>query len=101
MGNFPKFLLSSMSGADYWGRMDLEMPGPVRRRGKYLLSALKEGHLEVSHVDACVRRVLKLLHRTGKYKKHAWKEAPEMAIDLPQHRAILRKAASEGKKTLL
>jgi beta-glucosidase len=76
--------------------MDLEMPGPVRRRGKHILEALKLGHLTEEHITTCARRVLQLLHRTGKYKIPNWQESREKAVDLPEHRAILRKAGAEG-----
>lgn len=72
------------------------MPGPVRRRGKYLLNAHKEGHISEASIDKCARRVLELAHRTGKYKKAHWKESREQAWDRPQHREILRRAGPEG-----
>jgi len=72
------------------------MPGPVRRRGKHILDALKLGHLTEEHITICASRVLQLLHRTGKYKNPDWQESREKAVDLPGHRAILKKAAAEG-----
>ena len=72
------------------------MPGPVRRRGIHLLDALKLGHITEEHITLCASRVLQLLHRTGKYKDPDWKESRERAVDLPAHRAILRKAGAEG-----
>ncbi|PWY93219.1 hypothetical protein BO94DRAFT_512249 [Aspergillus sclerotioniger CBS 115572] len=46
--------------------MDLEMPGPSKRRGHALLEAVKAGHVsEKEYVDPSVRRVLQLLNRAG------------------------------------
>jgi beta-glucosidase len=80
-------------------RMDLEMPGPVRRRGKHLHAALKEGHIKESSIDRCASRVLQLLHKTGKYKLPDWQESIEQAWDLSEHRKILRNAGVDGNFT--
>ncbi|KAH8890264.1 hypothetical protein GQ53DRAFT_868132 [Thozetella sp. PMI_491] len=76
--------------------MDLEMPGPTRRRGKHLLAAHEKGLIETSAIDACVLRFLELLYKTGKSEIPDWKENPEQAHDDPEHRKTLRKAAAEG-----
>jgi beta-glucosidase len=41
--------------------LDLEMPGPPRKRGKNLVDAVKKGFLEEDGMDANVRRVLQLV----------------------------------------
>lgn len=41
--------------------MDLEMPGPARKRGKNLSDAVKKGFMEEKTLDACVRRILQLV----------------------------------------
>ncbi|KAF6838663.1 hypothetical protein CMUS01_04514 [Colletotrichum musicola] len=76
--------------------LDLEMPGPVRRRGKHLLEAHRRGLVDTSFIDASASRVLELLHKTGKSQIPDWKEQPERAEDLPEHRKILRRAGTEG-----
>ncbi|EQB54769.1 hypothetical protein CGLO_05348 [Colletotrichum gloeosporioides Cg-14] len=76
--------------------LDLEMPGPVRRRGKHLLEAHRQGLVDSSFIDASASRVLELVHKTGKSKIPDWREGPEQAVDLPEHRAILRRAGAEG-----
>ncbi|KAH8588458.1 glycoside hydrolase superfamily [Bisporella sp. PMI_857] len=76
--------------------MDLEMPGPVRRRGKYLIEAYRNGFVDESDIERCAIRVLELLHKTGKSVEPDWKEPKEQAIDLPEHRTILRRSAAEG-----
>ncbi|KAI9150117.1 hypothetical protein HJFPF1_09872 [Paramyrothecium foliicola] len=76
--------------------MDLEMPGPVRRRGKHLIDAYKKGLIEDAFIDNSASRVLELLYKTGKSNDPDWKEGQEKAIDLPEHRALLRRAGAEG-----
>ncbi|KAM0420805.1 hypothetical protein ACHAPT_011466 [Fusarium lateritium] len=76
--------------------MDLEMPGPVRRRGKHLVDAYQKGLVDQSYIDASASRVLELLYKTGKSDIPDWKEGPEKADDLPEHRKILRQAGAEG-----
>ncbi|KAH8593622.1 glycoside hydrolase superfamily [Bisporella sp. PMI_857] len=76
--------------------MDLEMPGPVRRRGKYLIDAYEKGLIDRSFIDASALRVLELLHKTGKSHIPDWQEGKEQASDLPKHRKILRRAGAEG-----
>ena len=41
--------------------MDLEMPGPARKRGKNLVDAVNKGYMEEKVLDKCVRRVLELV----------------------------------------
>ncbi|KAM0279982.1 hypothetical protein ACHAQH_004311 [Verticillium albo-atrum] len=76
--------------------LDLEMPGPVRRRGKHLINACNTGLLDPSFIDASASRVVELIHMVGKSTMPDWQEGPEKAVDLPEHRAILRRAGAEG-----
>ncbi|RDW61743.1 beta-glucosidase H [Aspergillus mulundensis] len=76
--------------------LDLEMPGPVKRRGKHLIEAHKQGLISEARIDECATRMLKLLHRVGKSSEPDWKEPGEKAVDLPEHRAIMRRCAAEG-----
>lgn len=73
------------------------MPGPVRRRGKHLLEAHRQGLIDTASIDASAKRVLELLYKTGKGDIPDWKEGTESASDLPEHRAIMRRAGAEGK----
>src|SRR5690606_36859087 len=41
--------------------MDLEMPGPARKRGKNLVDAVNKGYMEEKTMDINVRRVLELV----------------------------------------
>ncbi|KAL2812455.1 glycoside hydrolase superfamily [Aspergillus cavernicola] len=76
--------------------LDLEMPGPVKRRGKHLIEAHKQGLISEARIDECATRMLKLLHRVGKSTIPDWKEPEEKAVDLPEHREIMRRCAAEG-----
>jgi beta-glucosidase len=74
--------------------LDLEMPGPPRWRGEQLLQAVERGEVDVATIDASVRRLLRLIERSGAFGHPV--EEPEQAIDRPEHRAVAREAAAEG-----
>ncbi|CAG8279779.1 unnamed protein product [Penicillium salamii] len=76
--------------------LDLEMPGPIRRRGQHLIEAHNQGLIDLSYIDTSASRVLELLRKTGKSDVPDWQEGQEKADDLPEHRAILRRAGGEG-----
>lgn len=74
--------------------LDLEMPGPPVWRGEKLLQAVNNGEVPEGKLDESILRLLLLLVKTGKFE-HA-QEEPEQAINLPEHRALIREAAGEG-----
>jgi beta-glucosidase len=74
--------------------MDLEMPGPPRHYGAKLLDAVKRGELDAAAIEACARRILALLARSGALDRA--ENPPEAAVDRPEHRAIAREAAREA-----
>lgn len=74
--------------------LDLEMPGPGIWRGQELLAAVWAGEVTEATLDASIRRLLILLEKVGKFAQPD--EAPERAVDLPEHRALIRQAAGEG-----
>ncbi|MFM8354851.1 MAG: glycoside hydrolase family 3 C-terminal domain-containing protein, partial [Gammaproteobacteria bacterium] len=76
------------------GGLDLEMPGPTRSRGAALIDAVHAGRVSEETIDAAVRRLLRLLQRSGRFDRPD--SQPEQAIDQPAHRAIARQAAAEG-----
>lgn len=76
--------------------LDLEMPGPERRRGKHLLKAMEDALIKEASIDKCALNVLQLIYKTGKNQKPSWIQGQEHAVDLPQHRQILRRARAEG-----
>ncbi|KAF1959489.1 glycoside hydrolase [Byssothecium circinans] len=85
---------STVEGIKYG--MDLEMPGPPHRRTQEAVhKALESGQIQESDIDARVLSSLKLLKKVGKFSDR--KDTPEeQAIDRPEHRALIRKAGSEG-----
>jgi beta-glucosidase len=76
------------------GGLDLEMPGPTRTRGDALVKAVQEGSVSEALIDDSVRRILDVMVRAGKFEHP--EEAPEEAIDLPEHRDLARRTAEEG-----
>ncbi len=73
--------------------LDLEMPGPARFLGDRLLAAVKAGDVAESVIDDKVRHLLDVVLKSGLMENP---ETPEQAIDLPEHRAVIREAAAEG-----
>jgi beta-glucosidase len=74
--------------------LDLEMPGPPRFRGERLLAAAEAGEVDPAAIDEAVRRMLRLIVRTGAFDNPP--DAPEQSIDRPEHRALIRTVAAEG-----
>ncbi|KAK9350057.1 glycoside hydrolase superfamily [Lipomyces doorenjongii] len=75
--------------------LDLEMPGPTKRRGQFLIDAFELGHIKEKTIDECARRVLELIYKTGKVGRD-FAEEKEIAIVSPIHSQILREVASDG-----
>jgi beta-glucosidase len=76
-------------GAAHAG-LDLEMPAPPRGYGKFLAEAVKEGRVDEADLDRAVRTLLSTFERLGALDDEP--QAP-MAIDLPEHRQLARRAA--------
>jgi beta-glucosidase len=74
--------------------LDLEMPGPTRHRGAALAAAIAAGELDAEHVRRCARRVLQLMQRTGALDSSG--PGPELTVDLPEDRALVRRAGAAG-----
>lgn len=88
------FMSVKSTAASVNASLDLEMPGPPRWRGEKLLQAVKDGEVQESKLDESVRRLLLLLEKAGKFDKP--EEEAEQAVNLPEHRALIREAAGEG-----
>jgi len=75
--------------------LDLEMPGPGRMwgRGK-LADAVREGALSSETLDAMVRRLLRLLDRTGAFEDPLL--GPEESHQRADHVALAAEAAAES-----
>ena len=71
--------------------LDLEMPAPARYYGKHLVDAVKEGRVDESQVDRAVRTLLDVFDRLGALDDPA---AEPKAIDLDEHRDVVRRASA-------
>jgi beta-glucosidase len=92
---------------DWWGfvdtvgsaeaGVDLEMPGPGRAFGPALAAAVRAGQVDEKQVDAQVRRLLTVFDRVGALDPAAVGAAHvEQSVDLPEERAVARRAATEA-----
>ncbi len=77
------------------GGLDLEMPGPPRFYGAKLAAAVRGGEVDGATLDEKVRRLLRLLARTGALDEGS-EAPPEEAVDRADHRALARRAATEA-----
>jgi beta-glucosidase len=73
--------------------LDLEMPLP-QWRAEQLEQAVERGEVAEATLDESVRRLLQLLNRAGIFEHPGIEQ--EQAVDLPEQRALVREAASEG-----
>jgi beta-glucosidase len=78
--------------------LDIEMPGPARTFGSHLADAVRDGRVSEETIDAAVSRLLSVFERIGALDDDAPGE--EVSVDLPDHRAIARRAA-QGSMVLL
>jgi len=76
------------------GGLDLEMPGPPRYRGEKLVAAHQAGLVSRAAVRDAALRVLRLIERAGAFKNP--KIGEERAEDLPETRALIRRAGAEA-----
>jgi beta-glucosidase len=74
--------------------LDLEMPGPPIYRGAKLLEAVQEGVVSEATLDKSVRRLFDLITKTK--GDEADVDAPEQAINRPEHQALIRASAADG-----
>ena len=76
------------------GGLDLEMPGPARWMGENVLKMVQSGELSEEIIDDKVRRLLRTIIRVGAFENPEL--APEGSEDNPEHRSVVRQAASEA-----
>jgi beta-glucosidase len=76
------------------GGLDLEMPGPARWMGIGVLEAVRAGELGEDVVDDKVRRLLRVILRSGAFETPELE--PERSVDKPEHHAVARQAAAEA-----
>lgn len=89
------YLLNALSTPNVMPRMDLEMPGPAeKRKVDVVKKAIESGKLTTEAVDKSARAVLTLVEQAGKFENP--ETPPEQSIDLPEHRALIRKVGANG-----
>ncbi|MGV8953557.1 MAG: beta-glucosidase [Cypionkella sp.] len=74
--------------------LDLEMPGPSRDRGEKLVAAVAAGEVSRDTIRARARAILAVMEWTGAL--HDTRAHEERADDLPENRALIRRAGAEG-----
>jgi beta-glucosidase len=74
------------------GGLDLEMPGPAKYFGRLLEDAVKHWQIEESTIDDAVRRVLKLIIRTGKLDGRQ----SAGSVNTIEHQQLARDVAAEA-----
>jgi beta-glucosidase len=74
--------------------LDLEMPGPARERGEKLVRAVQARQVSAAAVQESARRMLRLMARVGAFDNPTIPD--EQALDLPEHRTLIRRAGAEG-----
>ncbi|HEY8240544.1 MAG TPA: glycoside hydrolase family 3 N-terminal domain-containing protein, partial [Kiritimatiellia bacterium] len=73
--------------------LDLEMPGPGDHFNQKLVDAVKSGAVDEAVIDDKVRRVLRLVQRTGRLDN---RPAGAGGMNTPEHRALARELAVES-----
>lgn len=73
--------------------LDLEMPGPAKYFGQALEAAVNNWQVDERWVDDAVRRILKMLLRSGVITEET---LPLGKGDTPAHRALARELANES-----
>ncbi|MEO7372268.1 MAG: glycoside hydrolase family 3 C-terminal domain-containing protein, partial [Ilumatobacteraceae bacterium] len=74
--------------------LDLEMPGPTIHRGHKLIEAVAAGQASAADVRRSARQVLSTMLRLGAFDDG--QPGPELTRDLPQERALVRRAGAQG-----
>jgi beta-glucosidase len=70
--------------------LDLEMPGPQKRRTEGVIAAVKSGKLDPAVLDAAVERILNIVFKAAATPKG------QITLDVQGHHALARKIASEA-----
>ncbi len=74
--------------------LDLEMPGPARFFGDALVSAVKDGEVGQEVIDDKVRRILRIIARSGALNEV--KTLSDESSNTPEHQRLAREVAGEA-----
>ena len=76
------------------GGLDLEMPGPSNVWGAALVNSVKQGNIDEQIINDKVKRILSVAEFSNRFDSPDLQN--EQAVDKPEHRSLLRKAAADG-----
>lgn len=76
------------------GGLDLEMPGPAKYYGKLLSDAVNTWQIDEAVIDESVRRLFRLIFRSGKFEDPA--ALPSGSLNTPDHQSLARELAEES-----
>jgi beta-glucosidase len=76
------------------GGLDIEMPGPPRYYGDFLIHAVDHWQIDEAVIDNSARRVLRMLLRSGRMGDPA--DLPAGAVNTPEHQVLARELAEES-----
>ena len=80
--------------ASVQGGLDLEMPGPAKYYGNLLVDAVLNWQIDEAAVNEAVRRILRLVIRSGKMDDPAL--LPAGAVNSADHQTLARELAAES-----
>jgi beta-glucosidase len=76
------------------GGLDIEMPGPARYYGDFLVDAVNHWQVDEAEVDDAARRVLRMILRSGRMDDPA--DLPAGAVNTSEHQTLARELAEES-----
>jgi beta-glucosidase len=76
------------------GGLDIEMPGPAKYYGDFLIDAVNYWQVDEAVIDGTARRVLRMILRSGRMDDPA--ALPAGAVNTPEHQALARELAEES-----
>jgi beta-glucosidase len=76
------------------GGLDLEMPGPAKYYGNLLVDAVNTWQIDEADIDQAVRRILRMIIKSGKMDKTSL--LPAGSINTREHQNLAREIAEEA-----
>jgi len=76
------------------GGLDLEMPGPARYFGDFLMQAVQNWQIDEAVIDKAARRILRIILKSGKMDKPV--KLLKGSVNTPAHEALARELAEEA-----
>ena len=80
--------------ASVQGGLGVEMPGPAKYYGNLLVEAVQNWQIDEAVLDNAVRRILRLIIRSGKLDDPAL--LPAGSLNTPEHQSLARELAEES-----